>query len=157
MGIKSFSEDYSPFQVNQKYINQDLIEEIKDSSNLLSDKNQLRKEFKKNGYLFIRNFIPCKSLEKARKEIIQKLENVGEVKILKNTPIATGRSERRLQENDLGAYWKTVSEGKNLRLITHSNQLSELASKIFNEKCDPFDFIFLRVGTPGRFTHIHCD
>ena len=57
MGIKSFSEDYSPFQVNQKYINQDLIEEIKDSSNLLSDKNQLRKEFKKNGYLFIRNFM----------------------------------------------------------------------------------------------------
>ena len=81
--------------------------------------------------MFIRNFIPCKSLEKARKEIIQKLENVGEVKILKNTPIATGKSERRLQENDLGAYWKTVSEGKNLRLITHSNQLSELGSKIF--------------------------
>ena len=41
--------------------------------------------------------------------------------------------------------------------MTHSNQLSELASKIFNEKCDPFDFNFLRVGTPGRFTHIHCD
>ena len=45
MGIRSFSEDNSPFQVNQKYIRQKLIEEIKDSSNLLSDKNHLRKEF----------------------------------------------------------------------------------------------------------------
>ena len=97
MGIRSFSEDNSPFQVNQKYIRQKLIEEIKDSSNLLSDKNHLKKEYKKNGYLFFRNFIPTKSLKKARKEIIQKLENVGEVKIFKNTPIATGRSERRFQ------------------------------------------------------------
>ena len=43
MGIRSFSEDNSPFQVNQKYISQKLIEEIKDSSNLLSDKNYLKK------------------------------------------------------------------------------------------------------------------
>ena len=157
MGIRSFSEDNSPFQVNQKYISQKLIEEIKDSSNLLSDKNHLKKEYKKNGYLFFRNFIPTKSLKKARKEIIQRLESVGEVKIFKNTPIATGRSERRSKEKNLGTYWKSVSEGKNLRLITHSNQLSGLASKIFNETCAPFDFIFLRVGVPGRYTHIHCD
>ena len=114
MGIRSFSEDNSPFQVNQKYIRQKLIEEIKDSSNLLSDKNHLRKEFKKNGYLFFRNFIPTKSLKKARTEIIQKLESVGEVKIFENTPIATGRSERRSKEKNLGTYWKSVSEGKNL-------------------------------------------
>ena len=79
MGIRSFSEDNSPFQVNQKYIRQKLIEEIEDSSNLLSEKNHLRKEFKKNGYLFFRNFIPTKSLKKARKEAnereVNRIEN----------------------------------------------------------------------------------
>ena len=50
MGIRSFSEDNSPFQVNQKYISQKLIEEIKDSSNLLSDKNYLMKKYSNENF-----------------------------------------------------------------------------------------------------------
>ena len=152
-----FPKGMSPYRVNGKYIPWSRLLEFEDSSSYLQNSDRIRENFGKDGYLFFRDFIPKDFANKAKNEIIQSLEEVGEVDGSYKHPISTGKSERKSKVKDLGDFWKSVSEGEHLRSVTHGRYLSDLASRVRNKQCVAFDFVFLRIGVPGRFTHIHCD
>ena len=152
-----FPKEMSPFQVNGKHIPWSRLLEFEDSSSYLQDSERIRENFEKDGYLFFRDFIPKDFVNKAKNQIIESLEEVGEVDGSYKHPISTGKSERKSIVKDLGGFWKSVSEGEHLRSVTHGRCLSDLASRLRNKQCVAFDFVFLRIGVPGRFTHIHCD
>jgi hypothetical protein len=70
---------------------------------------------------------------------------------------ATGRSRRKELAPDLGAFWKSVSEGPALRRVTHGPELRGLLGSLLDEPARPHDYLFLRVGTPGKATDLHYD
>ena len=53
-----FSKGMSPYQVNGEHIPWSRLLELEDSSSYLQDSDSLRKNFRKEGYLFFRDFIP---------------------------------------------------------------------------------------------------
>ena len=60
--------------------------------------------------------------------------------------IATGDSRRKDLEPDLGAFWRSVSEGKRLRAASNGRDMQRIMSLIFGEPARNQDYIFLRAG-----------
>jgi hypothetical protein len=93
----------------------------------------------------------------AREEALSRLAAVDEIEEPAIEGRFTGRSRRRELVPDLGAFWKSVSEGPKLRRVTHGPELRGLVSLLLGEPARPHDYLFLRVGTPGKATDLHFD
>jgi hypothetical protein len=93
----------------------------------------------------------------ARQEVFERLAAVGEILRPAIEGIFSGTSRRREVAGDLGAFWKSVSEGKALRRATHGAEVGALMSRVLGEPARPHDYLFLRPGVVGRSTHLHYD
>ena len=58
---------------------------------------------------------------------------------------------------DLGAFWKSVSQGPSLRALSHGAAMAGIMSLVFGEPARPQDYLFLRPAAPGRATGLHFD
>jgi len=133
----------------------ELIAELQDSSSLLDHPAQLRRRLQADGYLFLRGALDPATVTAARREVLARLEAVDEI-----TPagdVFTGRSQRKEREPDLGRFWRSVSEGPRLRAATHGPHIERVLAAVADEKVRGMDFVFLRVGVPGRATGVHYD
>jgi hypothetical protein len=135
----------------------DLLGELRDSTALRADGAALRDRLAADGYVFVREAVPREPARAARAEALSRLAAVDEIEDPLGEGIFTGRSRRRERESDLGAFWKSVSEGPALRRVTHGPELRELVSLLLGEPARPHDYLFLRVGTPGKATDLHYD
>ena len=93
----------------------------------------------------------------ARSEVFQRMADVGEIAEPAQAGIATGESRRADSEPDLGRFWKSVSEGKELRAASHGGAIAAVLSLVFGEHARPQDYMFLRAGPVGRATGLHFD
>ena len=93
----------------------------------------------------------------ARKEVFARLAEMEEILAPIEAGIATGVSRRREQSPDLGAFWKSVSEGPALRRVTHGPRLRELAGLLFDAPARAHDYLFLRPAPVGNATNLHYD
>ena len=134
-----------------------LLSELGDSRPLLSAPEQLRAVLDTDGYIYLRNVLPLTDVLAAREEIAQRLIEVKEIKPPALDAIATGTSERQRRVGNLGAFWRSVSEGPALRQVTHNPILSQIAGALFNTSACGQDFIFLRAVPKNRFNGPHCD
>jgi hypothetical protein len=91
----------------------------------------------------------------ARREVLARLSDVDE--IVPGGDVFTGRSARKAREPDLGRFWRSVSEGPALRRATHGRDISRVMEIVAGEAPRAQDFLFLRVGVPGRATGLHFD
>lgn len=132
-----------------------LIGELRDSAALLDDPVRLRHRLQEDGYLFLRGALDRETVLSARREVLARLEAVGE--IAPGTDVFTGRSERKALEPDLGRFWRSVSEGPRLRAATHGAGIERVLAAVADEPVRGMDFVFLRVGVPGRATGLHFD
>jgi len=141
--------------VQGRDVPEDLIGELQDSADLLADPTALRRRLAEDGYLFLRGVLDAGAVAAARAEVLARLSAVGE--ILPGADIFTGRSDRRAMEPDLGRFWRSVSEGPVLRAVTHGAAIARIMGLVAGETPRAQDFLFLRVGVPGRATGLHFD
>ena len=97
----------------------------------------LAAQLEQHGYLLLRGVRDADEVLSARREVLARLVEVGEVAAPAEAEIATGQSRRAEMHPDLGAFWKSVSEGPALRrVITCRSTRSSLSSDIRNWPSD---------------------
>ena len=134
-----------------------LIGEMADSAALMDDPPALRRRLEEDGYLFLKGVLPRDGALAARREVFERLLQVGEIAHPAAAGIATGESRRVELATDLGRFWKSVSEGASLRTLSHGDAMARIMSLVFGEPARPQDYMFLRAGAPGRATGLHFD
>jgi len=122
-----------------------------------ADPGALRRSFAEHGYLLLRDVLDRNEVLAARQEAFARLAEVGEIRPPVEAGIPTGGSRRRALAPDLGAFWKSVSEGLALRRVTHGSRLRELAGLLFGAPARPHDYLFLRPAPVGNATNLHYD
>ncbi len=134
-----------------------LLGELRESGAVRADPAAVAARVGEDGYLFVRAAVGPELALAARSEILARLAEVDEIEEPAVEGIFSERSRRRELMPDLGAFWKSVSEGAALRRVTHGPELRALLSTIIGEPAHPHDYLFLRVGTPGKATDLHFD
>ena len=134
-----------------------MMGEFVDSSAVFPDTDELSRRLQNDGYLFLRGLHNISAVRAARREVFERLQEVGEVKSPPEDGIFTGVSHRREREADLGAFWQAVSEGPCLRAVTHGSRIREIMTCVLGEATLPHDYAFIRPAPVGRSTGPHCD
>jgi hypothetical protein len=147
----------SAAQVRGNPVPADLLGELRDSTALRDDAPALQARMAADGYVFIRTAVAPALALASRQEALSRLVEVDEIAPPAMEGVFTGRSQRRERVADLGAFWKSVSEGPCLRRVTHGPELRALLTLLLGEPACPHDYLFLRVGTPGKATDLHYD
>jgi ectoine hydroxylase-related dioxygenase (phytanoyl-CoA dioxygenase family) len=133
-----------------------LIAPMIDSATLLNDHAALRARLAADGYLYLRSVIDPDAVRAARAEVLARLEAVGEIEPHTDGRF-TGASRRKELVGDLGAFWRSVSEGPILRTVTHGSGVQRIIAALTGEEVRAHDFLYLRVAVPGRATGLHYD
>ena len=117
----------------------------------------LRGRLVDDGYLLMRGGLDRDAVMGARTAVFERLAAVGEISRPAVAGIATGHSDRASRVDDLGAFWRTVSELPALRQVTHGARLQETMAAIIGEAARAFDFVWLRPVATGRASPLHLD
>lgn len=134
-----------------------LVGELQDSSALLERPAALRERLAADGYLYLKGVLDRTMVAAARAEVFARLVAVGEVSEPACEAIATGTSRRDELVADRGQFWKSVSEGPNLRALSHGAAMNRIMSLVVGAPARPQDYMFLRAGARGRATGLHFD
>ena len=133
------------------------VGELRDSSAATADAPELGRRLAADGYVFLRGALDVGDVQTARVEVFERLVRVGEIRPPAAEGIATGESRRAELAGDLGAFWKSVSEGPALRRVTHGPRLHALLARVAGEPARAHDYMFLRAAPVGRTTGLHFD
>ncbi len=134
----------------------EFIGQLEDSS-AIDDARELRGRLANSGYVFLRGALDQEEVLTAREEVFSRLVEVGEIKPPALEGIVTGRSRRRETEDDLIAFWRSVSEGPALRQVSHGPRVRAIMQTIFGEPARPQDYLWLRPRGIGWSTGLHFD
>ena len=134
-----------------------LLGELTDSAALMGKPQALRERLVQDGYLYLKAALPRAAVLEARREVFQRLVQVGEIAEPAQAGIFTNASRRAEMEPDLGRFWKSVSNGPLLRSVSHGSAMTAIMSLVFGETARPQDYMFLRAAIPGRATGLHFD
>jgi ectoine hydroxylase-related dioxygenase (phytanoyl-CoA dioxygenase family) len=113
-----------------------------------------------DGYLLLRSVYDPVEVNVARQEILERLAEVGEVKNPISAAIFSGTSRRRSLHptaDDLGEFWKSVSEGPALRAVINGPKIINIMEKLFGSSTAHFSFAWLRAMQAGRASPMHID
>jgi len=121
------------------------------------DDKTLRQRLAEDGYLYLQNTLNHDDVLAARAEVFGRLEAVGEIQKPAMEGRSTGTSQRGKLVKDLGAFWKSVSEGTALRKVTHAGPIRVMMDRILGGPSKPFDFLWLRAMHPGCASAYHYD
>ena len=110
-----------------------------------------------HGYIVFRQGLDRGRVMSARKEVLSRLGEVGEVA----EPVTEGRvtwqSRRPDPTEDGGEFWKSVNYGQALREVTHGKPTYDIVEKVFGEAARGHDLMYLRPMPPGGVTPLHYD
>ncbi len=123
----------------------------------LTDAREHQRVLERAGYLFFRDVLDKREIAAARAEVFERLAAVGEITSPAQDGIATGESGRREMAPDLGAFWKSVSEGPLLRHVSHGPRLGGIMTAVFGEPARSHDLMYLRPTAVGNATRPHYD
>lgn len=113
-----------------------------------------------NSYLLVRGAHDPLEVAAARMEVLYRLAEVGEIKAPVGGAIASGTSYRRETyptTEDLGAFWRSVSEGSAVRSVINGPRITQVMNQIFQEPVQHFTFAWLRAMAMGRASPLHID
>lgn len=150
MGIEQLN---MPLTIQGKEVPADLIGPLRE----VWRKAGLAAQLEADGYLLFRAVHDPEAVMAARQEILQRLVEVDEIVEPAIEGIATGRSARAKLHSDLGAFWRSVSEGPAVRAVINGPRITSAMSELFGEPAAHFTFAWLRAMTPGRASPLHID
>ncbi len=130
---------------------------LRDSTELLDDREALARRLRDEGYLFLRGVLDLPLVDEARSEVFARLASVGELLEPAELGVFSGRSLRDERVASRGAFWQSVSEGPMLRRLTHGEAMRSVMQRVIGEVPRPHDYMFLRAGVRGRATGLHYD
>ncbi len=110
-----------------------------------------------HGYLLLRGLLDANEVLAARHEVLARLAEVDEIAVPAEAAIATGRSRRAELHPDLGAFWKSVSDGPALRRVINGPRIMAVMDRLFDAPSAPFGFTWLRAMAAGRASPLHID
>jgi ectoine hydroxylase-related dioxygenase (phytanoyl-CoA dioxygenase family) len=122
-----------------------------------ADDDMLRDRLADDGYIYITEALDTDAVVAARREVMQRLVDVDEIQEPAIEGLSTGTSRRGELIDDLGAFWKSVSEGPRLRRVTHGGNLAAIMARILDGAVRPYDFLWLRATRPGGASAYHFD
>ncbi len=140
-----------------RVVSEELLGPLRDSTDAVTDPQELQRRLAEDGYLFVRNVVNEADIAAARAEVFGRLAEVGEIADPPAAGIGTGESFRRERTADLGAFWQSVSAGAALRRVSHGVEVRKLMDAVLGTPAQPHDYMFLRPGPVGRSTHLHYD
>jgi hypothetical protein len=143
-------------QVRGVAVPEGMLGPMPDAAGLVGDPARLRERLEADGFRYLRGVLDRAAVLAARREVLGRLEAVGEVEP-GTDGVFTGRSRRAEREPDLGAFWKSVSEGAALRAVSHGAGVARIVEAVAGEPVVPQDYTFLRAGVAGRATGLHYD
>ena len=120
----------------------------------------LAQQLSQRGHLLLRGVHDPVEVEAARQEVLYRLAEVGEVKHPVDSGLASGTSHRREvypTTEDLGSFWRSVSEGNAVRSVINGPRITRIMSQLFQEPAQHFSFAWLRAMTAGRASPPHVD
>lgn len=120
-------------------------------------RKQLPQQLERDGYLLLRNALPVDRVQRARRDVLERLAAVGEIAQPVEAAVATGTSQREALHSDLNAFWRGVCESPELRATTHGPALAEISQAVLGGPTQPFDFLWLRTMLEGRASPLHFD
>ncbi|MEM7463096.1 MAG: phytanoyl-CoA dioxygenase family protein, partial [Pseudomonadota bacterium] len=91
---------------------------------------------------------------------LHRLAEVGEVSEPFENGLASGTSNRRElypTTKDLGAFWRSVSEGEAVRAVINGPRITKVMNSLFGVPSRNFTFAWLRAMTSGRASPLHVD
>jgi ectoine hydroxylase-related dioxygenase (phytanoyl-CoA dioxygenase family) len=147
----------SRYQANGVPIGPEFVGMFKDSMSLRGKPGALAERLDEQGYVYLRGVLPTETIEAARREVLHRLAEVGEVA----DPVEAGRwsgtSRRTESVADVGEWWRSVAEGPALRAVSHGPALGAVAGEILQAEPLGQDFLYLRTGVRGTATDLHYD
>ncbi len=149
-------ESLKSVSVQGKVIPADLLKTMEQS--FLGE--DLSGKLERDGYLLLRNVYNPNKVEEAKEKILWYLYQVGEVKDPYELGVYSGNSYRRSiyqTTDELGNFWKKVSEIKSLRDIINGESIKKVMDKIFGEETTHFSFAWLRAMVQGKASPVHID
>jgi ectoine hydroxylase-related dioxygenase (phytanoyl-CoA dioxygenase family) len=117
----------------------------------------MREQIERDGYLYMPGALDREAVLAARAEVFGRLAEVGEICEPAAEGISTGSSQRGELIDDLGTFWKSVSEGAAVRQVTHAGPIVSLMEKFLGGVVEPYDFLWLRAMHRGRASAYHFD
>ena len=117
----------------------------------------LRRRLAEDGYLFLPGALDPEAVTAARREVFDRLAEVGEIRHPAEAGIASGISRRAELAGDFGRFLKEICEGPALRQISHGPALHRIAAELLGEPAQAFDFLWLRPTPVGRASPLHFD
>lgn len=146
----------SPLTINGTAVPRDRVGEL-----VAADMDgDLFAQLGQHGYLLLRGAHDPAEVEAARREVLNRLAEVGEVADPVECGIASGTSHRRdiyPGTSELGAFWRSVSEGTAVRSVINGPRITDLMTRLLGEPAHHFSFAWLRAMTAGRASPLHLD
>jgi len=125
---------------------------LTDSSDLLSQPDELRLRMQEDGYLYLRAFLNSQEVWQARQEIAACLAAEGSLKSGYPIEHCIARSELKMNfRPDLAL------QSPALKKLLYSGRMMEFFEVFLGGKIRPLDYTWLRAVAPGRGTYPHCD
>lgn len=122
--------------------------------------DDLAHQLGETGYLLLRDVHDPVEVDAARREVLHRLAEVGEVSDSVESGQASGvsrRGEIYPTTEDLGAFWRSVSEGAAVRSVINGPRITRVMTELFQEPVQHFSFAWLRAMTAGRASPLHVD
>lgn len=135
----------------------DLLGQLREGNGSLGDPAAMQAALARDGYLLLRGILPVDDVMAARGEVFARLAEMDEIAAPAIDGIATGRSRRLERVADPGAFWKSVSEGRALRAVTHGAALAGALATLFGSPVVGHDLVYLRAAAVGRSLDLHYD
>ena len=127
----------------------------------VSDKNCCREhQLSDNGYIFLRDVYDPGEVAAARIKVLQCLAEVGEINETTEDGVASGTPRPRdkySEKEDLGEFWRSVSEGPAVRSVIKGLPIKTLKRKLCREPVTHFTFSWLRTMITGRASPLHIN
>lgn len=135
----------------------DKFGDLLESNDIFEDTQALKERFSRDGYLFFRDVLNRDEVLDARREIIEKLDSVGEIDRSKPLmdAVYSGRSDRG--HIDQGKFIKDLRSGEALKKVCHRGALREFHERFQGGKTRALDYIWMRAVHVGGFTGVHFD
>ncbi|HLA40137.1 MAG TPA: phytanoyl-CoA dioxygenase family protein [Candidatus Glassbacteria bacterium] len=138
-------------------ISPDKFGQLRESNGILEDGAALRRRIKEDGYLLIRGGLDREVVLAARREIVEKLDSVGEID--RSSPlieaVGSGRSNRSQIDQD--AFLANLRSGEAVKRLAHGMELRGFFTRLLDCEVKPLDYVWVRSVPLGGFTGIHYD
>ncbi len=132
----------------------DRLGELRDSSHLLNDIDELKKRIKQDGYLLMRNLIPAETVLTAREAIVNYLEEnkalVGGEPLMEAVMPKSGKEVRMTGQSAITHHPASLE-------VFENKVLFEFFRQFFGEEAVTYDYKWLRAVGNENFTGCHYD